>query len=885
MNVMSRVKMNKEGIFIDGKATIILCGSLFYYRIPSELWEDRMIKIKRAGYNCIDVYFPWNFHEYVEGEWDFSGDRNVERFLMLAKKHGLYVVARPGPYICGEWDGGGLPAYLYTKKLNVRQYDEKFLSYVEEWYKRIIPIIAKHQIDNGGTVITLQVENELDFYKCKEPNRYISALRDMARRYGITVPIFACAGQFDIERATGYAEQVIPTINVYPDLHTPKLEERTIKFYRYMTELDYPLMVTETNRSHQLLRRLLLNGTKLLGPFNQVGGTCFGFTNAINNWGRPLTFLASDYNFGGFINGQGEVSQEFYQARLLANYINLFGEKLGRATVENKPIQFIGKTDVTSYPYVLKLYQGGSIATVTNYQNEVEYVRIEVDGKIYPKNVDIQLERLNAPFILLDLPLDFLGLNAIVKFSSLEFAKHFKLNNQHVLITYTNSVGEIQLQLDHATLHSISCDGHYELENEHIIINLHPNETCVLTTDEFTLKIITLTEKEAALVHQVTEDGLIYIKDEHVRSSRYLKPLTLYASELPNEAFLTPNVIETSIIQPIEKYGFYRGYATYQFTFSNEERIKGILVHEVSDVCSIFLNEKYLGTAITGNNHYFIPVDQQNLTQHNRLNIRTEIWGHTNFHDESLPSLHIDALKGLTGVSLIHTITTLEAKSFNDNTYRIVLKLNAIDSNNRYFIKLPISWYSDLIVNGQVIGRYHHLHQIADVTAHLNVGENTIDVVTHHPLTDDPFQLMKGKPINLLKVNFVEEKDLIDLVKQKTLDTQLAQLPIKVKPGTMRVVTIDFNGLGPRSAYLILNGRNLKLTAIYNNQITSRVWLHSQNGPQMTGGNPAMIYLPYRKARETDRCYLLIEGIHQEEDTVLTDLSVYVIPHEYRENE
>ena len=70
-------------------------------------------------------------------------------------------------------------------------------------------------------------------------------------------------------------------------------------------------MVTETSREHHLLRRMMLNGVKLLGPFNQVGGTCFGFTNAINNWGRPLSFLTSDYNFGGLINGQGEVSEEF----------------------------------------------------------------------------------------------------------------------------------------------------------------------------------------------------------------------------------------------------------------------------------------------------------------------------------------------------------------------------------------------------------------------------------------------------------------------------------------------------------------------------------------------------------------------------------------------
>ena len=105
----SNVRLEQNAIYIHDRPVIILCGSLFYFRIPRALWQDRLQKIRDAGYNCIDVYIPWNYHELVEGGWDFSGERDVEMFFQLAVETGLWIVARPGPYICSEWDGGALP--------------------------------------------------------------------------------------------------------------------------------------------------------------------------------------------------------------------------------------------------------------------------------------------------------------------------------------------------------------------------------------------------------------------------------------------------------------------------------------------------------------------------------------------------------------------------------------------------------------------------------------------------------------------------------------------------------------------------------------------------------------------------------------------------------
>lgn len=191
-----RIDLNEKGFCLDGEPTILLTASLFYFRIPRMLWSDRLAKVKAAKYNAIDVYFPWNYHEPREGCWDFSGEKDVAAFLDLASEAGLRVLARPGPYICSEWDGGALPAWLYPKSgLELRQNNELFLGYVEKWYQKILGILKDYQFSKGGPVIGVQLDNELDFFDCHDRVGYIGALRDAARAAGITVPLTACAGK------------------------------------------------------------------------------------------------------------------------------------------------------------------------------------------------------------------------------------------------------------------------------------------------------------------------------------------------------------------------------------------------------------------------------------------------------------------------------------------------------------------------------------------------------------------------------------------------------------------------------------------------------------------------------------------------------------------
>lgn len=437
---MAQVDFNQNSICIDGKKTVILCASLFYFRIPRAEWEDRIIKLKACGYNCVDVYFPWNFHETTRGHWVFDGEKDVLFFLDLLKKHGMYVVARPGPYICSEWDGGGVPAWILTdNSLKIRENDIKYMAAVRDWYHHILPIIADCQIDHGGTVIFVQLENELDFYDCQNPRAYMEALRDLARAEGITVPVFGCAGQSNIEGATGWASGVDISFNFYGDVCDPYYGEKFHYYAERMGELNRPLLVTETSCDHLFVRRQLAAGAKLLGPYNQVGGTNFGFTGSVNNWGErdnPLSFITTYYTGEGMIGSAGELHPQYYEGRRLAGFIRTFGEALaGAQSVEDKKLQVFCNFPTNTVFYLLKFAGGGSLLCVPNLGEQ------SGTAKINWKDTEewVTVHGHSAPFFPLQVPLSLFGGTGILLFSNGELENSFEENGKLVLTFWTES--------------------------------------------------------------------------------------------------------------------------------------------------------------------------------------------------------------------------------------------------------------------------------------------------------------------------------------------------------------------------------------------------------------------------------------------------------------
>lgn len=289
--------------------------------------------IAALGYNCVDVYFPWNYHERNPGEFDFSGERDVAGFLQICEENNLYVVARPGPYICSEWDGGGLPAWVLCDS-EIRQNAPGYLQEVERWYDRILPILASHQRSEreDGCIILMQLENELDFFDCKDVEGYVQSLRAMALGRRITVPLFTCAGQGDVKRSGGLAGGVIPSYNFYPSFTDPAFDDALARYARYLQKKGAAFLVSETSKSHHILKRELLAGAKLLGAYNQVGGTNFAYYQAVNNWGAPLSLIGTLYELDGMVDNLGRCTREADEALLFSEMLRVYGAALAQAS-------------------------------------------------------------------------------------------------------------------------------------------------------------------------------------------------------------------------------------------------------------------------------------------------------------------------------------------------------------------------------------------------------------------------------------------------------------------------------------------------------------------------------------------------------------------------
>ncbi len=181
------------GFLLDGKPFQIMAGEIHFQRIPREYWADRLIKLRAAGLNTVCTYVFWNALEPEQGRWDLSGNNDLAAFVRTAQRAGLWVIVRPGPYACAEWDFGGLPAWLLrTPDIKVRCADSRYMAACETYIQKIAGEIRDLQIGHGGPILMLQIENEYGSYG--NDRSYTASLRDMWQKAGMDVPFYTADG-------------------------------------------------------------------------------------------------------------------------------------------------------------------------------------------------------------------------------------------------------------------------------------------------------------------------------------------------------------------------------------------------------------------------------------------------------------------------------------------------------------------------------------------------------------------------------------------------------------------------------------------------------------------------------------------------------------------
>jgi beta-galactosidase len=186
------IHFDGRGFIINGKRTFICSGSFHYARVPEKLWRNRLLKMKRAGFNTVQTYVFWNFQEPDKNVFNWKGRADLSHFLDLVHQMDMYALVRCGPYDCAEWDSGGYPVWLeFIPHLVVRHNDPPFMRQVTKFWHQLLPIVAAHQINRGGPVIFVQLENEDSAgWGTDMHTAYYRHLLRIAREEGIVVPTF-----------------------------------------------------------------------------------------------------------------------------------------------------------------------------------------------------------------------------------------------------------------------------------------------------------------------------------------------------------------------------------------------------------------------------------------------------------------------------------------------------------------------------------------------------------------------------------------------------------------------------------------------------------------------------------------------------------------------
>ena len=319
----------KGTFLLNGEPMVVKAAEIHYPRIPEPYWEQRIESCKALGMNTICLYVFWNLHEQEEGKFDFTGNKDIAKFCRLAQKHGMYVIVRPGPYVCAEWEMGGLPWWLLKKQdVQLRSLDPYYMERVGIFMKEVGKQLADLQITRGGNIIMVQVENEFGSYGTDKP--YVSAIRDLVREAGFTdVPLFQC--DWSSNFTNNALDDLLWTVNFGTGAN---IEQQFKKLKELRPET--PLMCSEFwsgwfdhwGRKHETRdAATMVSGIKDMLDRNisfslymTHGGTTFGWWGGANN--PAYSAMCSSYDYDAPISEAGWLTPKYYQLRdLLQQYL------------------------------------------------------------------------------------------------------------------------------------------------------------------------------------------------------------------------------------------------------------------------------------------------------------------------------------------------------------------------------------------------------------------------------------------------------------------------------------------------------------------------------------------------------------------------------------
>lgn len=315
----------KEEFMLNQQPMKIISGAVHYFRIAPSQWEDSLYNLKALGANTVETYIPWNLHEPQEGQYDFAGIKDIEKFVILAQKMGLYVILRPSAYICAEWEFGGLPAWLLTYQgVRLRSTDPIFMEKIRQYFSVLLPKLVPLQINFGGPVLMMQIENEYGSYGMEKD--YLKETKLLMEEFGIIVPLFTSDGSWEevLDAGSLIEEDVFITGNFgsHSKENSLILKKMMDKYHK-----NWPIMCMEYwdgwfNRwGEEIVKRdpedlaMEVKAMLEIGSINLYmfhGGTNFGFYNGCSARGAIDLPQVTSYDYDALLTEWGEPTEKYY---------------------------------------------------------------------------------------------------------------------------------------------------------------------------------------------------------------------------------------------------------------------------------------------------------------------------------------------------------------------------------------------------------------------------------------------------------------------------------------------------------------------------------------------------------------------------------------------
>ena len=345
-------KLGTSEFLLNGNPFQIISGEMHPARIPVEFWNQRIQMAKAMGCNTISVYVFWNYHESEEGVFDFTtGNHDIGQFFKLVQDAGMWLIIRPGPYVCGEWDLGGIPPYLLRiPDIKLRSLDPRYMAAAERYMTQLSEVIKPYLITKGGPILMLQIENEYGSYG--DDKNYLIKLKEIWTSLGINVPTFTCDGPTTQMLQAGALSGSAVGLNSGSSSEDFALAAKMYPGVPVFSSEIYPGWFThwgenwaksDTTELYKKVR-FLMDNKKSFNFYVIHGGTNFEYTAGANSGGKGYEPDVTSYDYDAPINEQGRPTQKYMALRKIIGSYLPNGKKLpvipdSVATIKLTPVE------------------------------------------------------------------------------------------------------------------------------------------------------------------------------------------------------------------------------------------------------------------------------------------------------------------------------------------------------------------------------------------------------------------------------------------------------------------------------------------------------------------------------------------------------------------